>query len=77
MSSNYLAKSSFIKINADSQTVSGSFNFMPLTIGIVEGRSFSGFVSILVFSDVMSTPGPAQGHRSRVRSRTCPPQTSQ
>ena len=44
MSSSQLAESSFLKINADSQTVSGSTNFVPLTVGIVEGRSFSDFV---------------------------------
>ena len=77
MSSSQLAKSLFVKIHADSQTVSGSNNFVLLTVGIVEGRSFNDFVSVFVFSDVVSTPGPAQGHRSRVLSLTCPPQTSQ
>ena len=67
MSSGQLAKSSFVVINAGSQAVSGSTNFVSLSVGIVEGRSFSD----------LSTPGPAQGHRSRVPSRTCPPQTSQ
>ena len=41
MSSSQVAKESFVEINADSQTVSGSTNFVPLTVGIVGGRSFS------------------------------------
>ena len=68
MSSSQLAKSSFVKINADSQTVSDSINFVSLIVGIVEGRSFSDFVFVFVFPDIMSTPGLAQGHRSRAPS---------
>ena len=44
MSSSQLAKSLFVETNANSQTVYGSTNFVPLTVGIVEGRSFSDFV---------------------------------
>ena len=66
MLSTQRARSSFENVNADGQTVSGSINFVRLTVAIVEGRFFSGFVSIFVLSDVMSTPGPAKGHRSRV-----------
>ena len=46
ISSSQLAESSFVKIYAYSQTVSGSTNFVPLTVGTVEvrSRSFSDFV---------------------------------
>ena len=73
MSSSQLAKSSFVNIKSDNQTVSGSVNVVLLTVGIVEGRSFSDFVSIFVSSDAMPAPDPAQRHRSRVPSRTHPP----
>ena len=47
ISSSQLAESSFVKIYADSQTVSGFTNFVPLTVGTtveVRSRSFRDFV---------------------------------
>ena len=58
-------------------TASGSTNFIRLTVGTVECRSFRDCCLILCFFYVMSTPGPVQGHRSRVPSRTHSPQKSQ
>ena len=45
--SSQLAESSFVKIHSASQTVSDPTNFVLLTVGIVEGRSFNDFVCLL------------------------------
>ena len=60
-SSQLLAESSFVKINADNPIVSGSSNFVPLNVGTV-GPFFQRTCLFLVFSDVMANLGPAQGY---------------
>ena len=72
MLSSQVARSSFVNVNPDGQTVSGSINFVRLTVAIVDSRSFSDFVSIFVLSDVVSTPGsraPLKGVPPRRHSR--------
>ena len=56
--SQLLAESSVVKLNADNPIVSGSTNYVPLTVGTV-GSVFQRFCLFLVFSDVMASPGPA------------------
>ena len=56
------------KMNADGQAVSGSNNFIPMTVGIVEGRSFSDSCLFLCFRTLRQLRAlyKGTGHASRL-----------
>ena len=55
-------------MNADGQTVSGYINFIPLAVGIVEGRSFSDLCPFLCYLSLCQLRAlyKGTGHASRL-----------